>query len=215
MEFLFKNIAVETKKKYLNQINVTHKTYDRGQTIVNEGNICNSIYFINSGLVVAKNIYQDGHESIIKILSNNDSFGEALIFSNNREYKANFICEKKTSISIINYDDIFHLISLDTKISLNLLNKISNNLVRLNDHIKVLNKKTVKSKICTFLYLRYLENKQSTFTILYNKTELALFLNTERPTLSKEISLLVKDNIISNMGNTYTIINFKEIEKNI
>lgn len=215
MDFLFKNITDEQKKEYLREINIIHKTFERGQTIVSEDDLCDSIYFINSGLVVAKNIFFDGHESVIKLLTNYDTFGEALIFSNKNEYKATFICEKRTSVSIITYNEILTLLKLNHNFSLNLLNKISNNLVLLNDHIKILNKKTVKSKICTFLYLNYIEKKETTFTILYNKTSLALFLNIERPTLSKEINSLMKDNIISNKGNVYTIINIHEIEKYI
>ncbi len=213
MDFLFTGLTNEQKVFYLSKIKITTKTFLRNEVIFSENETCNHIAFINTGSVTAKRYFSDGHESIIRVLSNNDTIGEALIFSNDNTYKASFISDTKSLVSFIKYDDIILLIKDNSTIALNLLNKISNSLVSVNNQLKILSKRNVRSKLCEFLHLEAIKNNSKIFTISSNKTELALLLNVERPTLSKEIKSLIDEQIISNVGYAYTIIDYKKLEK--
>ena len=56
---------------------------------------------------------------------------------------------------------------------------------------------------------------QTSFLINYTKTELAAFLNVERPSLSYELSRLIKEGIIANQNKLYTIINLNKLEREL
>lgn len=211
--FLFHSLSSSDIELYKSKISLVTKQFNRGDIIFNEGDICNYLAIINYGKIIAKNTYSDGHETVIRILTTNDSIGEALIFSSNNEYKATFVCDLRSQVSLISYDDLKKIIQLDERINMNLLNRISDNLIELNQHVKILGKKTVRSKIATFLYQTSLAKGATTFSINLNKTELAAYLNVERPTLSKEINYLITQHIIANQAYSYTLINISELEK--
>ncbi len=213
MDFLFKDVL--NKDELLSNIKITTKNFLKGEVIFNEGTSCNNLTYIKYGTVVAKNTYYDGHENIIRVLTEKNTIGESLMFSTTPIYKADFVADSRVTVEIIDYNDILKLINKSNKINLNLYRKISDQLISINDHLKILNQKTVNAKICLFLYLEYQKNKQITFTIPFNKSELALYLNVERPTLSKEISKLISNNIISNCGHSYGIVDLKFLEKSI
>lgn len=213
MDFLFKGLSAAKTAELLSGVKLHRRQLLRGETLFLEGDYCNYLSFINSGCIVAKNIFADGHESIVRVLSNNDTIGEALLFSNDNRYKATFISDTKTVITLISYDDLVSLVDKSSTVCLNLLNKISNNVVSLNNHVRVLSKKTIKSKLCEYLYFEYLKCGCKTFSLALNKTELALQLNVERPSLSSEIKALVEEGVIANVANSYTIVDLSKLEK--
>lgn len=210
--YLFNNISDDEKKRLEKLVTISQSNYLRDETIVFENDLCNSIKLVKIGTVVAKNTYYDGHENIIKVINANDTFGEALIFSSNPYYKATFIATNRVTIESISIDDINKLIKANPTVNINLFKRISDSLIVLNNHIKILNKKTIRGRLLLFLYYEYKKRNATTFTIGFNKTELADFLNVERPSLSRELSILIKEGIIANKNHTYTIINLKKIE---
>lgn len=210
--YLFNNISDDEKKRLEKLVTISQSNYLRDETIVFENDLCNSIKLVKIGTVVAKNTYYDGHENIIKIINANDTFGEALIFSSNPYYKATFIATNRVTIESISIDDINKLIKANPTVNINLFKRISDSLIVLNNHIKILNKKTIRGRLLLLLYYEYKKRNATTFTIGFNKTELADFLNVERPSLSRELSILIKEGIIANKNHTYTIINLKKIE---
>lgn len=212
---LFNKIDDKTKSELLRLINPITKEYFRGEKIFLEGDLCSSIAIIERGNIIARQSFSDGHDKIIKILNNRDCIGLNLIFSSNPYYKATFTAEALSTITLIHKEDLLKLMSLDNQFNLNVLSLISDESIRLNDHIKLLSYKTIREKICYFLYQEYLRLNQTSFLINYTKTELAAFLNVERPSLSYELSRLIKEGIIANQNKLYTIINLNKLEKEL
>ncbi len=212
---LFNNIDNNTKDDLLHLINPIRREYLRGEKIFLEGDLCSSIAIIERGNIIARQSFSDGHDKIIKILNNHDCIGMNLIFSSNPYYKATFTAETLVTITLIYKDDLLKLMSLNNRFNLNVLSLISDESIRLNDHIKLLSYKTIREKICYFLYQEYLRLNQTSFLINYTKTELAAFLNVERPSLSYELSRLIKEGIIANQNKLYTIINLNKLEREL
>lgn len=188
--------------------------YKKDDIILRENDICSSVAIINSGSVSAIQYFSDGRYNIIRILNENDVIGLNLIFSSNPIYKANFICNTKTNITYIKKEILLNLMQSNPILLNNILTLISNSAVVLNDQIKLLSFKTIRSKLCYFLYNEYKKNGP-TFKIKYTKTELAALLNVERPSLSYELSKLIKENIISNTNKEYTILDINKINQSI
>lgn len=212
---LFKNISLEEKNELLKLINPIKKEYLRNEIIFTEGNLCNSIAVINRGSVTAKQSFRDGHDNIIRILNKNEYIGLNLIFSSSPFYKGSFYSDSLTTLTLISRDDLLKLMKLNDNIMMNVLASISDSAVKLNDHIKLLSHKTIRSKLCYYLYSEYLKNNQTTFLISYTKTELSAFLNVERPSLSYEIGKLINDGIIANQNKLYTIIDIEGLKNEI
>lgn len=212
---IFTNINPNIKNELLKHIKFITKEYFRGEKIFLENELCSSIAIIKRGVIKAVQNFEDGHEKIIRILNPNEIIGLSLIFSSNPFYKASFYCETLSTIQFIDKQDLLFLMEQNNQIKSNILSLISDYSNKLSDHIKLLSYKTIRQKLCAFLYNEYKRTKATSFLIQYTKTELASFLNIERPSLSLELSKLVKEGIIANQNKLYTIILLKELEKEL
>lgn len=208
---LFSNITDQEKKELLKKIHPTHKEYLRGEKIFNEHDLCNHIAIINRGAVKASQSFQDGHDKIIRILSANEMIGPALIFSSNPFYKASFYAESLTTITLISKADLYILMKESPIILQNVLALISDYSIQLHEHINLLSYKTIRQRLCAFLYLESMKKEACTFLISFTKTELAAFLNVERPSLSFELSKLIHEGIIANQNKLYTVVDMKRL----
>lgn len=210
---LFNNVTDEEKKELIKKIKPIKKEYFRGEKIFLENDLCSSIAIIKRGVIKATQSFSDGHEKIIRILYTGEIIGLSLIFSSNPFYKASFCCESLTTIVLISKEDLLMLMNDHYRIKLNVLSYISDYSIKLSDHIKLLSYKTIREKLCAFLYSEYKIKAASSFVIPYTKTELAAFLNVERPSLSFELSKLIQDGIIANQNKLYTIIDLEKLER--
>ena len=187
------------------EIRISRESYKKGELIRGEGEECLQVIKLIKGTVSAKQSFSDGHNSILRIIHENEYIGLNLIFSKSPNYKASFYADEDVEIKLIAKDSLLYLMQRDEKILREVLMLISDFGINLNEHIKLLNHKTIKSKLAYLLYSNY-KKYGSSFTLDYNKTELAALLNVERPSLSKELNSLIKANIIREERNSYTII---------
>ncbi len=210
---IFLNISSEEKKQLTKDIKFVKQEFLRGECIFEDDSLCSSIALIKRGKINAIKYYSDGHGKIIRTLEQNEYIGINLIFSSNPFYKASFYAESLVTIELINKEDLFKLMLRSKIILSNILAAISNYSIVLNDHIKLLAYKTIRERLAYYFYTIYEEKNELTFIIPYTKTELADFLNVERPSLSNELSKLINDGIIANKNKLYTILDLDKLKK--
>jgi len=214
MNYLFEQLTEAEYKKISKNIVLDTKTYKKGDTVHKEGELCTAIGYVRKGTLTCKNIY-DNNEPIIKVITSTKTFGEALIFMDDSRYKGTFTAVKDSTVDYLSKEILLTLIKKEPKISLALLKQISEEYVETNDHKKILFSKTVRRKFLRFLLIQSTNINKLTFPINFSKTELAIYLNVERPTLSKEIHLLQNEGIIRNDRKVYEILDLKYIQNNV
>ena len=118
-----------------------------------------------------------------------------------------------THKAIIDKEELLEIIKNDSKIAFLLLNKISSQAFDLNNRVKLLSKRSIRSKICYYLLNIYKEKNSLTFTLEYNKEQWADILNIERPSLSRELIKLKKEGIIDYYSKTIKIIDIERLKE--
>ena len=198
---------------YKKNAKIETKTYEANHILFQEGDECLGLYHIKSGQGIIKNIYFDGNESIIRYINPGDVIGDILLFSNHSHFPATIIAKTKLTIEFIKKDDLLEIIKNDSKIAFLLLNKISSQAFDLNNRVKLLSKRSIRSKICYYLLNIYKEKNSLTFTLEYNKEQWADILNIERPSLSRELIKLKKEGIIDYYSKTIKIIDIERLKE--
>ena len=198
---------------YKKNAKIETKTYEANHILFQEGDECLGLYHIKSGQGIIKNIYFDGNESIIRYINPGDVIGDILLFSNHSHFPATIIAKTKLTLEFIKKDDLLAIIKNDSKIAFLLLNKISSQAFDLNNRVKLLSKRSIRSKICYYLLNIYKEKNSLTFTLEYNKEQWADILNIERPSLSRELIKLKKEGIIDYYSKTIKIINIERLKE--
>ena len=206
---IFENI--KDKDILLSNIKLITKKYKKGDIIFNENDICFYLSYVKKGHITAKLSLPKGKDCIVRVLNEGEYIGINLLFSSNPKYKASFIADNDVILELINKDDLLSLLLNNKKILENTLSIISDFGIVQNEHIKLLSRKTIRSKICYILYKKYKETSKLKFILEYNKTNLSSLLNVERESLSLEIKKMCDDNIIKNNRNEYEIINLDKI----
>lgn len=179
--------------KYKKLIN--YKTYDKNEVIFLEGDICKYICIIESGEIEISTITYDGLEHEINHLRKNELFGDSLILSDDNRYLGNVTTISKTTLCLISKDNWLKILK-DEEVLKCYLHIVSNKVLKAQKRIKILTQKTIRDKI--MFYLTQEERKNNSNIIkIKSKEKMAIYLNIPRPSLSRELINMEKDNLIS------------------
>ena len=178
------NLLNQKEKEKLSYI-----TLKQNQTLFHEGEECKSVFIVIEGQITILNYSLNGNEEIISILNKNDIFANALIFSNNNYYLGEVIATKPTKLAIINKNDLILLLQNNKLFLENYINLIAEKTIKFTIKTKLLSHKNIRSRI-----LYYLEINNN--SIKKNISHLAKELVLPRPSVSREISKMINENII-------------------
>ena len=193
-------------KKYL------IKKFNKGEIIYKNNSVCSVISVVKRGVVKAVIAMPNSDEKTIRVIKENEYIGLNLVFSSNNIYRANFIAEEDLVICEIDKNVLTNEMSKNKKLLDNILTLISDSAIKQFDYLALINKKTIRSKFCYYLYN---ESKKSNSTELDlpNKTIISSILQIERPSLGLEIKKLCDEGIIENNNKHYKILNINSLTK--
>lgn len=206
---LFENIDKENLLAILNCIGAEVRSYLKNQYIFTEGETVTHIGIMLSGTaqIVRMDFY--GNRSIVARMEPPQLFGESFACTETKSIPVNVIAEKDCKIMLIDSRKILqpccNTCECHNNIIYNLMKEIASKNLLLNQKIEILSKRTTREKLMTYLLIQAKQNTSS-FTVPYNRQELADFLEVDRSGLSAEISRLRKENVIECKRNSFRLL---------
>lgn len=91
----------------------------------------------------------------------------------------------------------------------NLLSLMADHTARLVRKNEILSKKTLRGKIMAYLCYQAKDNNSNLFTIPYNRSDFAYFLDSDRSALTRELAKMKKEGIIDFEKNTFKLLKKK------
>lgn len=178
------NLLNQKEKEKISYLNLK-----QNQILFHEGEECKSIFIIIEGQITILNYSLNGNEEIISILNKNDVFGNALIFSNNNYYLGEIIATKPTKLAIINKNELISLLQNNKSFLECYINLIAEKTIKFTIKTKLLSHKNIRSRIIYYLEI-------NNYSIKKNISFLAKELVLPRPSVSREISKMINEDII-------------------
>ena len=178
------NLLKQNEKEKISYLNLK-----QNQILFHEGEECKSIFIIIEGQITILNYSLNGNEEIISILNKNDVFGNALIFSNNNYYLGEIIATKPTKLAIINKNELISLSQNNKSFLECYINLIAEKTIKFTIKTKLLSHKNIRSRIIYYLEI-------NNYSIKKNISFLAKELVLPRPSVSREISKMINEDII-------------------
>ena len=178
------NLLTQKEKEKISYLNLK-----QNQILFHEGEECKSIFIIIEGQITILNYSLNGNEEIISILNKNDVFANALIFSNNNYYLGEIIATKPTKLAIINKNELIFLLQNNKSFLECYINLIAEKTIKFTIKTKLLSHKNIRSRIIYYLEI-------SNYSIKKNISFLAKELVLPRPSVSREISKMINEDII-------------------
>ena len=201
---VFNNIDEETIKNILEKTRYEIKNYSPNESIAFRGDEVKGLYIILKGTLITEMLTEEGNVIKIEELVPSDVIASAFIFGKKNSFPVDLAAKDEAEILYVERKEFLKLLFSQEKILENFLNEISNKTQLLTSKIwNSFNNKTIKKKFCDYVK----KNQKDNLFSIQNLGALAEFFGVERPSLSRVLSDLVKDEKLERIGrNKYKIL---------
>lgn len=199
---MFENLNNEELLEIVKMIN--HKEYIKDDIIFNEGNIANTLYFVNEGNIKLYKYTKDGKEQILHILSEGDFFGELdLIKPSTYRFNSKAIVNAK--VCTLTKDEMKDAMMRKPEIGIKLLETARERLSKVEDLVQNLATKDVDSRMAyliTDLMTSYGENVGDSISIKLpiSRGDMANYIGVTPETISRKLKKFEEEKIIKIVG---------------
>ena len=201
---VFNNIDEDIIKDILEKTKYEIKKYSPNESIAFRGDEVKGLYIILKGTLITEMLTEEGNVIKIEELVPSDVIASAFIFGKKNSFPVDLTAKDEVEILYVERKEFLKLLFSQEKILENFLNEISNKTQLLTNKIwNSFNNKTIKKKFCDYVK----KNQKNNLFSIQNLGALAEFFGVERPSLSRVLSDLVKDEKLERIGrNKYKIL---------
>jgi CRP/FNR family transcriptional regulator, dissimilatory nitrate respiration regulator len=191
---------------------MTDQTFDRGQTVLSEGEAARGFFVLVAGRVKIFKLSPDGKEQILHIVGPGESFGEVPMFAEGH-FPANAETIEKSRIFFFPRAAFLDLIQRDPSLAMNMLAELSRRLRQLTRLVEELSLKEVPGRLAAYLlYLNSGSSSADEVELDITKGQLASLLGTIPETLSRILGKMSSQGVISVHGRKVKLLDRKAIE---
>jgi CRP-like cAMP-binding protein len=185
------------------------KHFSNGQIFLQEGDILDSLGILLNGKLCSIKIFEDGSQTIMQTLQSSYVVGADIICTKQKTSPCSLVAIEACDIYLFDYQCIFQPGRINEQCRLkmlyNLLELLSHENMRKHYKIEILSRKSLRERIIIYLTTQKHKNKSSTFTIPFNREQLAEYLCVNRSALSHELSLMKKEGLLTFLKNDFTL----------
>lgn len=212
---LFKDFSTEDLISFFQVTQYSIKNYSKEDIIYMEDEHCTNLSIILEGFVEIQKIDPSGKMLTVASFEKGDNFGENLIFGDRNLYPMTVVSKSKSLVLHIPKDSVALLCQKNTTFLYQYLRTLSNRAVNLSAKLKEVTLRTIRQKICDFIYSQYKKTGSTIINLSMSKKEWADKLGIQRPSLSRELIKMKEEEIIDYDRDTITIIDLDSIENTI
>ena len=201
---VFNGIDEKIIKNILEKAKYEIKKYSPNESIAFRGDEVRGLYIILKGTLTTEMLTEEGNVIKIEELVPSDVIASAFIFGKKNSFPVDLNAKDEAEILFIERKEFLKILFSKEKILENFLNEVSNKTQLLTSKIwNSFNNKTIKKKFCDYVK----KNQKNNLFSIQNLGALAEYFGVERPSLSRVLSDLVKDEKLERIGrNKYKIL---------
>ena len=201
---VFNGIDEKTIKNILEKNKYEIKKYSPNESIAFRGDEVRGLYIILKGTLTTEMLTEEGNVIKIEELVPSDVIASAFVFGKKNSFPVDLNAKDEAEILFIERKEFLKILFSKEKILENFLNEVSNKTQLLTSKIwNSFNNKTIKKKFCNYVK----KNQKNNLFSIQNLGALAEYFGVERPSLSRVLSDLVKDEKLERIGrNKYKIL---------
>lgn len=205
---LFKGLSAQQLEKVLMQ-STCHKL-KKEQTLFSQGDEFSSFYIVRSGMVKLFRLSPDGQEKVIEVVSEGQSFAEALMFLDSPHFPVSCSALSEAEVICFNAAEFIKMLKQSPDTCLTLLGSMSQRIRGLVQEIDNLSVQTGRQRLAAYLLELAGENEKLHLPI--PKSVLASRLSIKAETFSRIIKQLRNSETIVVDGAHIEIIDRDQLE---
>jgi len=197
---MFSDILETDIDELLKCLNAETKRFSKGQCVFSEGEQIKLVGFLNSGLLLLERIDYWGNRTIWNRIEPGDTFCEAYAYASNNVIPFNVVADADSVVTLMDCSRVLKTCSnacrFHSSVIMNLTRILAEKNVQLSRKLELVTERTTREKLLSYLSEQAQIAKSSSFTIPYDRQELADFLAVERSAMSAELSHMKQDGLI-------------------
>lgn len=207
---IFHNMTEEQIKRALHCLRAEEKHYKKNEYIYVSGNNVSKMGMVLSGSVIIESNDYWGNHTILQQIGKGQYFGETYAWMPESIISVDVRASEDCSILFFAISHLRDEANCSSgcihKVLVNLMSIFSNNNISLSARNLQTSPKTIRERLIIYLNSVRLQNGGAhEFDIPFNRQQLADYLNIDRTALSKELSKMQEDELISYHKNHFIL----------
>lgn len=207
---LFRGITAQELEDMLACLGTDVRSYEKGQMIYRTGDVITSLGVVLSGSVLIENDDIWGNTTVLDCVGPGQIFAETYACTPDEPLMVNVVAAEPAQILFLNVGRVLHACSNacghHTALIHNLLTLSAQKNLNLSRKIFHTSPKSIRGRLLSYLSYQSMRSGSSTFTIPFNRQQLADYLNVDRSALSNELSKMQRDGLIRVERNHFTLL---------
>lgn len=207
---LFRGIEENNIENMLSCLGAKIISFDKKYTIFAEGSPAKYIGIMLSGSAQIFQVDYNGNRNILSSIETGEVFAEAFACAEIEALPVTIIANEPSEVLLIDSNRVLYTCSnncdFHRQLIFNLMKNLATKTLKFHQKIEITSKRTTREKLLTYLSLYSKNIGKKSFTIPFDRQELADYLEVERSGLSMEISKLKKDGIINSRKNYFELL---------
>ena len=205
---LFEGVAEAEIEAMLGCLNASLKKYDEGEFVYSQGDRVDRISVLAEGRLHVQSDDYWGNRSIITVVSPGEMFGQAYLAG--EAITNDVIAVDPSTVIMFDANRVLTTCSsacrFHTMVVRNLFHALSENNLRLVTKLGHMSKRTTREKLMDYLSVMAKQAGSSTFTIPFDRQQLADFLSVERSAMSAELGKMQKEGLLKTNRSRFTLL---------
>jgi len=210
---LFRGISASRVAEIVQNVHHQVRTYSKGDLIINEGDVYNSLILIIEGVVNSEMMSPEGQVLHIEQLHAPSTMAPAFLFATEPNIPVTLVAEVESKAILFSKESLSQLFAIEAQVMHNFLKIVSNRVLFLTNKVKMLQFQTLKAKVAS--YLLQLHKIQNSQHLKLNKTQqqLADMLGVARPSVGRIFREMHNDGLILAKGKNVELVNIEKLAK--
>ena len=187
-------------------------TYAKGEPILWEGDACQTVYFIISGMVEVYRTAVDGREHTLRVLRVGDSFNLVPALLKDGKHHANVRCLQQTDVLVVDKNDLKNLLTRFPKFSQRVLQDLAERLAGMTDMAGDLALNSVRQRTAAFL-MRAGEHEKIDKGQHWTQDDMARQVGTVRDMIGRTLRGFEEKGLIKRNRGNISLIDRDGLEK--
>ena len=207
---LFQGLEREEISEVLQKFHALIKHFPKSDYIYLAGDCVENLCVVLEGTVqmIKEDIW--GEKSIIANLGAGSVFAENFLGKLGDRSVVSYFVASDSEILMLPLGRALYDVSAPSKASqrlmCNIVSVLADNNTRLIEKTEILCKKTLRSKILAYLEQEARNQGSRQFTIPFNRTDLANYLDADRSALTRELARMKEEGLVDYNKNTFAIL---------
>ena len=212
---LFRGMTQEEIQCMLTRLHGVKRQYRKGETILREGEATQLVGIVEAGMVVIETADVWGSNSILCGAGPGSIFAEVYACLPGEPLMISARAAEDCELTLVNIGSLFadgatHD-ELDTLLIRNLLTVCAEKNLGLSRRILHTSSKSIRGRLLSFFSQCVKQEGSMSFTIGFNRQQLADYLSVDRSAMSAELSKMQKDGLITYERNHFTVLTSEEV----